>query len=445
MYQPPALQFSPSDADDPASETGMRREMRRALIGIAVLVFGFFAVAALVPIGGAVLGSGQVGSESRVKRIAHPTGGVIAQIFVANGDHVETGDPLVRLDATVSGAEAAFSALTVNQLLAQRARLEAERLGSGAISFPPELRRSTEPGARQAMADEARLFAIRRSELGGLRAQLNARVVQLQRQIQGYRAQIDALQQQAALIEPERAGVRELWDKDLVTISRKNQLERESVDLQGSIASLNAQIAQTQARITESREQAIQLAETRRSEAGTQLAALNASLNDQRVRNVSSGEQESRSLVRAPYAGVVDKLAVNAIGDVVPPAQTIMEIVPDRDRLVIEAAVSPADIDQVHQGQAARLRFSSFSATSTPEIGGRVTFVAAERTTDPDTQSSFYSVRLSIDAAQLAQWPELKLKPGMPADVMIETGDRSMLSYITRPLRDQFARAFRND
>lgn len=422
----------------------MQREMRRALVGITVLVFGFFAVAAMVPIGGAVLGSGQVGSESRVKRIAHPTGGVIAEIYVANGDRVERGDPLVRLDATVSGAEAAFSALTVSQLLAQRARLEAERLGSGAIVFSPELLRSSEPGARQAMADEARLFAIRRSELGGLRAQMGSRVVQLQRQIEGYRAQIDALQRQAVLIEPERAGVRELWEKDLVTVSRKNQLERESVDLQGSIASLNAQIAQTQARITETREQAIQLSETRRSEAGTQLAALNASLNDQRVRNVSSGEQKSRSLVRAPYAGVVDKLAVNAIGDVVPPAQTILEVVPDRDRLVIEAAVSPTDIDQVRQGQSARLRFSSFSATSTPEIPGEVTFVAAERTTDPDTQSSFYSVRLSIDAARLAKWPELRLKPGMPADVMIETGDRSMLSYITRPLRDQFARAFRN-
>lgn len=422
----------------------MRREMRRAIIGIAVLVLGFFVLSAFVPIGGAVLGSGQVGSESRVKRIAHPTGGVIARIFVANGDHVDTGDPLVRLDATVSGAEAAFSALTVHQLLAQRARLEAERLGSGRIAFPAELARSNDPGARQAMADEARLFNIRRSELGGLRAQLNARIVQLQRQIQGYRAQISALEQQAALIEPERAGVRELWAKDLVTISRKNQLEREAVDLQGGIASLNAQIAQTQARITEAREQAIQLSQTRRADAGTQLATLNAALNDQRVRNVSSGEQETRSLVRAPYSGVVDKLAVNAIGDVVPPAQTIMEIVPDRDRLVVEAVISPADVDQVRVGQAARLRFSAYSASATPEIPGGVTFVAAERTTDPDTQSAFYTVRLSIDAAELGKWPELKLKPGMPADVMIETGDRSLLSYLTRPLRDQFARAFRN-
>lgn len=422
----------------------MRAKLRFALIAVAVLVFGFGAAAAFVPIGGAVVGSGSVGVESRVKRIAHPTGGIIAEIHVKNGDHVDKGDILMRLDTTVSGADAELSGLSVDQLLAQRARLEAERLGTAGMGVPAELTRG-DAGAAKALADERKLFAIRRSEQEGLRSQLAARIAQHNQQIAGYRAQIDALDKQTALIEPERKGVRDLWEKDLVTISRLNQLERTQVDLQGNVASLQAQIAQTQARITEAREQLIQLGETRRSEAGTQLAAVNAQLNQQQVRSVTAGDAYGRSVIRAPYSGRVDKLAFATIGDVVKPAETIMEIVPDGDRMVVETAVSPADIDQLRSGQQARIRFTAFSATSTPEIAGRVAVVAPERTTEPETGRTYYQVRVEIDERALAREPSLKLVPGMPAEVFIETGERSMLSYLTKPLRDQFARSFNDN
>ena len=422
----------------------MRQQMRWALIAVGVLVFGLLLAAAVVPIGGAVVGGGQVGVESRVKRVAHPSGGTVAEIFVHNGDHVTAGQKLIQLDDTISGAESEMTALSVDQLLAQRARLEAERLGAGSIAFPPELTRSASPGAAKAMQDEARLFATRRAEQGGMRAQIGARVVQYQRQIDGYQAQIGALHKQAALIEPERRGVKELWDKDLVTISRKNELERSAVDLQGSIASLQAQIAQTMARVTEAREQMIQMGETRRAEAGTQLGSVNSALNDQQARRVSAGDAHGRSLIRAPYSGVVDKLTIATIGDVVRPAETIMEIVPDRDKLLVEAMISPADIDQVREGQPVRLRFTAFNSTATPEIMGRVMNVAPERTTDPESKASYYAVRVAIDERLIGAEPEMKLKPGMPAETMIETGSRSMLSYITKPLRDQFARAFRD-
>lgn len=425
-------------------ERRMRSKLRLALIAVAVLVFGLGTAAALVPMGGAVIGGGSVGVESRVKRIAHPTGGIIAEIHVKNGDHVNKGDILIRLDTTVSGADAQLSVLSVDQLLAQRARLEAERLGTAGMSVPAELRRG-DPGAAKALADERKLFAIRRAEQEGLRSQLAARVAQYRQQIAGYRAQIDALQKQAVLIEPERRGVRDLWEKDLVTISRLNQLERTEVDLQGNIASLQAQIAQTEARITEAREQLIQLGETRRSEAGTQLAAVNGQLNQQQVRSVSAGDAFERSVIRAPYAGRVDKLAFATIGDVVKPAETIMEVVPDGDRLVVEAAVSPADIDQVRAGQRARIRFSAFSMTTTPEIPGRVAVVAPERTKEAETGRSYYQVRVEIDERALARERGLQLVPGMPAEVFIETGDRSMLSYLTKPLRDQFARSFNDN
>lgn len=423
----------------------MQHTLRVALTAVAVLVFGFFLAAMLVPIGGAVVASGQVGVESRVKRIAHPTGGTIAEIHVQNGDHVNKGDVLIRLDDSVSGAQSTLSSLSVDQLTAQRARLEAERLGAPSISFPPELSGRRDPAAVKAMSDEEKLFSIRRAEAGGMRAQLAARVAQYEKQIQGYQAQIAALRKQAALIEPERKGVKELWDKDLVTISRLNQLERSDVDLQGSIASLQAEIAQTQARITEANEQLIQLGETRRADAGTQLATINGTLNEEQMRSVNAADLHERSVIRAPYSGVVDKLAFATIGDVIRPAETIMEIVPDHDRLLIEATISPSDIDQVNVGQHARIRFTAFHSTATPDIGGKVIFVAPERTTDQETKQSFYSVRVQVDQQDLGRYPELKLRPGMPAEVFIETGSRSMLSYITKPLRDQFARAFRDN
>lgn len=440
-----AMPLAPAATDseyDP--EADVVRKVRSVSIALIVLFALFIVAGMLVPIGGAVIAGGQVGVESRVKRIAHPNGGVIAEILVRNGQHVRKGQVLMRLDDRVTGADAQFSSLSVSQMLAQRARLEAERLGASTIRFPADLSRSN-PEAAKAMADEENLFGIRQAEQAGLTAQLRSRIAQYDQQIAAHRSQIRSLEKQAVLIEPERKGVRELWEQDLVTISRLNQLERTAADIEGSIGAMQAEIAQAQARITEARQQIIQLAETRRSEAGTQLAQLNAVLNQQQVRSVSAGDAQDRSLVRAPYDGVIDKLAFNTIGGVVRPAEVIMEIVPDSDTLLVEAAVAPADIDRVHDGQTARIRFTAFSNTATPEISGKVVFVAADLTTDAEGQASFYPARIAIDQAELKRYPELALKPGMPAEVFIETGDRMMISYITKPLRDQFARAFRDD
>lgn len=432
----------PAPTDTAADTDRFRPKLRFALILLGVLVFGLGGAAALIPIGGAVVGSGQVGVESRVKRIAHPVGGPIAAIFVRNGDHVRKGAPLIQIDDTVSGTDAELSSLSVDQLLAQRARLETEQAGRQQIAFPASLSATGRSTGIAAIEAERRQFAIRQGEIAGARSQLAARIGQYQQQIAGYRAQIASLNKQAALIEPERRGVRELWDKDLVTLNRLNQLERTQVDMQGNIGALNAQIAEVGARITETRQALIQLGQTRRSEAGTQLAQVNAALNQQQIRRVSAGDLQDRSIVKAPYAGVVNKLAFAAIGDVVKPAETIMEVVPDTDRLIVEAAISPTDIDQVRAGQSSRLRFSAFNATSTPEIAGIVLTVAPDLTNDPEGRRSYYAVRIAVDQRALRAEPGLKLVPGMPVEVFISTGTRSMLSYITKPLRDQFARAF---
>ncbi len=427
--------------EDPA--TGLRRNLRVGMIAVAVLVFGLFGMASLVQITGAVIGYGEVSVESNVKKIAHPTGGVIAQIFVKDGDRVRAGQPLMRLDTTVLGVNASSSGEGLDQILAARARLTAERDGRGTITYPVELLAGTDGTSRAAIAEENRLFHLRQEARMGQQSQISERIRQTREQISSYNAQIAASRRQSQLIAPERASVRELWDKNLITISRVNQLERTAVDLEGGAASLQAQVAQMRAKIAELRQSSIQLDQDARSQAGVELADLTTRLNDQQVRKVAAGDAYDRSIVRAPYSGVIDKLAFTTIGGVVPPAETIVEIVPDTDRLTVEAKINTADIDQLHLGQPAMLRFTAFNQQTTPQLKGKLRHIAAERTTDERSGSSYYKVRLEVDEGEMKRLGTLKLVPGMPVDAFIQSGDRSLLSYITKPLRDQFQRSFR--
>lgn len=420
------------------SEGGPRRTL---LIGGGLLLL-LILLAAFVPIGGAVIASGQVGVESRVKRIAHATGGIIAEVAVENGQSVEEGQILLRLDDTVTGAEAQFSSLSVEQLLAQRARLEAEQAGNSRPSYPASLVNSESATAAAAMRSEGQLFSTRRSEQAQIRAQLEARITQYGEQTNGYRSQIKALNRQSELIQPELEGVRELWERRLVTINRLNELERTAASIEGSVASLQSDIARSNAQISETREQLIQLGQSRRIEAASQLERVNSALNDQQVRSVSASERLEDAVIRAPYAGVVEKLAFTTIGDVIRPAEAIMEIVPDGELTVVEAMASPADVDQLLSGQDARIRFTAFAYSSTPEISGTVVYVATDSSIDEITGQPFFTVRIAIDENALAV-EDMALRSGMPAEVFISTGSRSLLSYLSRPLRDQFNRSFR--
>lgn len=426
-------------------ESGSGRQPLTNVLRLGLALFAvLFLLALVVPIGGAVLGTGEVGVESRVKRVAHPTGGVIETIAVSNGQHVVAGQLLVRLESTVARAAADYSSMTVEQLLAQRARLEAERLGRGNIIFPAQLTAARTDNARQAMTEEAALFRLRQGEIGQLTAQLRARIEQQNQQIASYAAQIASFERQRELIQPELEGVRSLWERRLVTINRLNELERTAESLDGSIASTQAQIAQARARITETQEQIIQIGQSRRAEAATQLATINTALNEQQMQRVSATDQNNNREIRAPYSGTVEKLAFAAVGDVIQAAQPIMEIVPDSDAMIVEAFIAPRDIDQVRRGQRARLRFTAFNNTASPQIDGQVTYVATDRQTDETTGAAYYLARIALDQRQVAA-EGLDLRSGMPVEVHIATGSRSLISFLTKPLRDQFARAFRAD
>ncbi|WP_231639172.1 HlyD family type I secretion periplasmic adaptor subunit [Sphingomonas profundi] len=446
VYQLPGAVLAGDDHRDIVDadpERSLRRSMRAGMIVVAVLVFGLFGLASIVQVAGAVIGYGEVTVESKVKKIGHPTGGVIAEVYVRDGDRVKAGQPLMRLDSTVTSVNAEVTGESLDQLLADKARLTAERDGAGAIAFPRDLLARGDPSARAAVAEARRLFALKRGSVTGQRAQLVERVKQLEQQIESYRVQIAAGQEQMRLIGPERESVRELWNKQLVTTSRLNQLERTAVDLKGTAASLQANIAQTRARITETRQQMIQLDQDARTSAGAELAEVTRKLAEQQVNTVNAGDVYGRSTIRAPYAGVVDKLAYTTVGGVVPAGATIVEIVPDTDRLTVEAKISPGDIDQLSPGQPAVLRFSAFSAPTTPELNGTVARIAPERTMDERTGSSFYIVRVDVSAGELKRLGGLKLVPGMPVEAFIQTGRRSLMSYVTKPLRDQLRRSFR--
>jgi len=418
--------------------------LRKTLVASAGVFGILFALAAVVPMSGAVIGHGQVGVETNVKRVSHPQGGVVSQVLVKNGQHVKKGDLLVRLDNEVSSADALYSSLTVEQLLAQKARLEAERTGSGTLIFPAELLRANSASAQQAMADETRLFHLHQQERIQLKAQLQSRIAQAGQNIRAVNAQISSLRKQRNLIEPELKSVRELWERRLVTISRTNQMERAAVDLEGSIAAQQAELSQIGGRISETREQIIQLEASKRSVAGEELARINAVLNEQRMRKATAVDQNARSEIRAPYSGTVEKLAFSATGEVIRSAEPIMEIVPDHDAMVVEASIGVTDVDQVRVGQETRIRFSSFSQAVTPEIPGRVIYLAADRSENPQSREPFYVVRVAIDKEAMRS-EGIALRSGMPAEVFISTGSRSLLSYITKPLRDQISRAFKGD
>lgn len=421
----------------------MRGRSRKAFALVAALLLVLLALALMLNVAGAVIGVGEVTVETSVKTISHAEGGVLAQVMVRDGDHVDEGQELMRFDSSVSSIGSESAGLGLEQLQASRARLEAERDGSAVIRFPSALMASKDPAVIEALARERRLFALRQSDRKGALSLLGERVGQLEDQILSLEAQIEAIDAQARLIGPELDGLRRLYEKKLVTLGRINELERTAVQLQGSRAALTANIAEARGRISETREQMLNIEKTARSEAASELAQVVAQINDQSVRRASADNSFTRSVIRAPISGTIDKLAFATLGSAVPPNQPILQIVPDRDALIVAVRVRPTDIDQVRKGQKARVTFSGFDRQSTPDFYGQVIFVSADLSQDQHTGESFYRIKVRLDPATAPHSSRLALKPGMPAEVFIETGDRSILSYLIKPLMDQIRHAFR--
>jgi HlyD family secretion protein len=417
------------------------------IVGLAVVVVlagGLGGWASTAQISGALIAPGSVVVESNVKKVQHPTGGVVGEVRARDGDLVKAGDVVVRLDDTVTKASLAIVTKSLNGLWARAARLEAEQQGLDRIVFPSMLlERADDADVKNVMASESKLFEVRTTGRIGQKAQLRERVTQLNEEIAGLKAQERAKDQEIALVEKELAGVRDLYDKHLVQISRLTTLERDAARLNGERAQYIAARAQAKGKITETELQIIQVDKDLVSEVSKDLRETNDKIGEFVERKVTAEDQLRRIDIRAPQDGMVLQSAVHTVGGVITAGDAIMMIVPQSDDLSVEAKVNPQDIDKLQIGQKTLLRLSAFNQRTTPELNGVVTRVSPDVTTDQRTGQSYYTIRVSMPPAEVARLGDNKLIPGMPVEAFVQTGDRTMMSYLIKPLSDQLMRAFR--
>lgn len=421
---------------------------RHALVGTALIVLlvgGVGGWAATTELSGAVIAGGQLVVDSSVKKVQHPTGGVVGELRVRDGSRVSAGDVLMRLDDTQTKASLAIVTKALDENMARRGRLEAERDDAPAIVWPADFLARRDLGeAGLAIAGEQRLFETRRSARRGQKAQLAERVSQLREQISGFDAQVDAKKHEISWVRQELEGVRDLFRKNLVQFPRVTALERDAAKLDGDRGSLIASIAQAKGRITETELQIIQVDEDMRNEVGKELVDIRNKTSELFERRIAAEDLLKRIDIRAPQDGTVHQLTVHTIGGVIiPQGEPIMLIVPNADALTVEVKVQPQDIDQLHIGQPAVLRFPAFNQQTTPEIDGQVSLVSADVSTDLKTGMSFYTVRVAIPDEGLTRLQGLRLVPGMPVESFIQTAPRTVVSYLIRPIADQMTKAFR--
>jgi HlyD family secretion protein len=422
----------------------MRRHLLAAIVVVLVLVVGVGGWAATAVISGAVVASGSLVVDTNVKKVQHPTGGIVGELRVRDGDHVHAGDIIVRLDETVTRANLAIVTKGLDELMARKARLESERDGWDTIIFPAQLAAGASDPERAAVMDsERKLFNLRKTARNGQKAQLQERVTQLGEEITGLTAQQNSKTKEIALLERELAGVRDLWKQNLVPLSRLTALEREAARLDGERGQLIASAAQAKGKIAETALQILQIDQDLASEVAKEMREVDGKIGELVERKVAAEDQLKRTDIRAPQDGTVFQLAVHTIGGVITAGDPIMLIVPEADNLSVEVKVNPQDIDQLQLNQKAILRFSAFNIRTTPEIEGVVTRISADTSTDQRTGQSYYTVRIAMPADQIERLGEVKLLPGMPVEAFMQTRDRTMLSYLIKPLHDQFLRAFR--
>ncbi|HZL31900.1 MAG TPA: HlyD family type I secretion periplasmic adaptor subunit [Pseudolabrys sp.] len=437
---------APTKYDMPSgqSRASIRRHLFAGVLIVLLLGGGVGGWASTVEISGALIAQGSVVVDQNVQKVQHPTGGIVGELLVRDGDHVKAGDVLVRLDETVMRANLAIVTKGLDQLTARKARLEAERDGKETISFPAGLlSRAGDPDIKDTVDSEKKLFELRRTERLGQKAQLQQRVEQLKEEISGVEGQQAAKSKEIELIDRELAGVRDLYARNLVQLTRLTQLEREVARLGGERAQLVASAAQAKGKIAEIALQIIQIDQNLSSEVAKELRDIDSKIGEFVERKVTAEDQLRRTDIRAPQTGVVFQSAVHTVGGVITAGDPIMLIVPDADKLQVEAKVNPQDIDQLQVGQTAMLRFSAFNSRTTPEIEGKVTRVSADTSTDQRTGASYYTIRVGLPPQNLSKLGDVKVLPGMPVEAFVQTGDRTVVSYLMKPLRDQFMRAFR--
>jgi HlyD family secretion protein len=430
----------------PATPLARTRELvvaGSALIGIFVIGFGTWA--AMAPLESAAIAPGTVVSESSRKTVQHLEGGIIAAILVHDGDAVTAGQTLIRLDDTKPRTTLVALRGQLWDAKAREARLIAERDGAAQISFPPDLlAEQGEPAVTAALSGQQKIFDTRRSLQQSKVGAINERINQVHEEITGHQSEVTALGQRVALLQDEIGGVKELVARGLERRPRLLQLQRDLAEMEGKRGDTLAQIARAKQTIAESEIDILSVQNDRQKDVADELRETQKKEHELAEQSQAAADVLARTDVRSPENGTITDLRVHTPGGVINPGEALLDLVPQADRLVIEAQVRPEDIDRVHEGLAAQVRLLPYKQRRTPPLDATVIYVSADRFTDKRTDRSYYTVKLRVDEKEMAALDgEVKMMPGMPSEAMIKTGEMTVAAYALSPILDSFHRAFR--
>ncbi len=430
----------------PASPVSIRGTVIFGLFVIAALIGGVGVWGATAQLSSAVIAQGFVTVDSNRKSVQHVDGGSVKSILARDGDKVSADQPLVVLDDANPQANYRILKSGLAALIATEARLFAEQDDKDTVSFPESLTSQAEdPKVAELMEGQSNLFRARKSALSGELQILTQRVSQLEEEILGLNAQVNAKTLQLSFILRELTGLKSLFDRGLAGITRVLALEREQAKLDGERGELLASTARTKKNIGETKLQMLQLDRKMREEVSRELREVQPKIIDMAERTAAAENTLKRIIIRAPVAGTVVSMTVHNTNAVITPGQTVAEIVPDGDELVIEAKIQPADADNLVIGQEAEIRIIAFNQRTTAPLKGAFSYISADRITEARTGEIYYKARVSVTPDQLPDPSAKKLIPGMPAEVIIKTGSRTALNYIVQPIMTSLNRAWREE
>ena len=446
----PAIPAEPPPQPDGAPPLNLRRMVRgpavAGIVVVALFLGGFGAWSTMAPLSSAAVASGVVSPDGSRRTVQHLEGGIIREILVRDGDRVDAGQRLVVLEDVAARAERDMRENRFYSLAAVEARLVAELNQVGTVDFPVELLMAAETDMDLAatLADQRTHFETRAASFANRTGILEARIAALREEIAGLEVQISSQERQLALIDEEIAGVQQLVDQGLERRPRLLALQRSQAEIDGSIGANVAAIARAEQVIGETQLQVLDLESNLREEVAGSLANLRAEIATIEEELRTREDVLARTLVTAPVSGTIVGLQFYTVGGVVRPGDPILDIVPEEDELIIDARLTPTDIDSVSPGQSAEVHLTAYAQRNMPRLTGQVLDVSADRLVDETTGEPFFRARVEVTQEALAELgDDVVLSPGMPVEVMIATGEQTVLSYVAGPLLRSFNRAFR--
>ncbi len=441
-----ALPGPVDDGPGHRSSSDPRPTILAGILVMALTVFGFGLWSATTPLARGAHVTGKVVSDSNRKTIQHLEGGIVQEILVSEGQRVEAGQVLIRLEPTraLTTREVLFARQVHERLL--EARLMAELSGDAELRLPPDLETHwDDPRVVRELTDQQALMEARRNEMEGQVGILQDRVRQLQHQIQGFKGSQTANREEHRLTQDEIERLGPLHRRGYVPLDRLRALERAAAELEGEYASMTAEIARTEVAVGEARLEIIQARQSFRRQLLDELGQVRNTLSEIDEQLAAANDVLARTEIRAPQAGQVVGLGVHTAGGVVRPGQPVLDIVPEGDRLIVEAQLQPLDADVVYPGLPAEIRFSSLPRRTAPRLKGIVETMSTDTLHDPANGRSYYLLRVAVPEEEMAILGDVTIMPGMPAEVLIKAGERTLADYLISPWRDLFEKAMRED